>query len=203
MKRICKKCGEEKEIEEFVKNNRSKYGHTWCCLQCRRIYARVWTRTPMGNALVKRYNKTYSESHRGKATYTAYRQKNKERIAAVNRKYYLDNGKEKLTKVKKYAQRNKIKIAAYQKQYRWDRIKQCAEYQKRHYQQYRETALKYNRLRVVTLPGGYIKTKIKEQTGICHNDITSEMVDLKRMQLKFHRELIKGKEVLNEVYSNV
>ena len=35
MKRICKKCGKEKEIEEFVKNKECRYGYEFTCKQCR------------------------------------------------------------------------------------------------------------------------------------------------------------------------
>ena len=37
MKRICKKCNIEKELEEFVPNKASKDGRMWRCIECNRI----------------------------------------------------------------------------------------------------------------------------------------------------------------------
>ena len=42
--RVCSKCGEEKEIEEFVpcKPSQNKTGRRGTCRQCQAAYSRAW-----------------------------------------------------------------------------------------------------------------------------------------------------------------
>jgi len=42
MKRICKKCNESKQIEEFNKNPKSREGHVWLCKSCQKERRRLY-----------------------------------------------------------------------------------------------------------------------------------------------------------------
>jgi hypothetical protein len=56
MDRICKKCGEEKNIKEFVKTTgRSTYGRRWMCYKCRSIQDKVYRKKPANIAWFKKY----------------------------------------------------------------------------------------------------------------------------------------------------
>lgn len=41
MKRICKKCGETKSIEDFTKSPTCRYGRTFCCIDCNHTYGKL------------------------------------------------------------------------------------------------------------------------------------------------------------------
>jgi hypothetical protein len=60
MNRVCKKCGEEKPIEEFVKNKCSPRGYTFECKQCKNKRNRSYC----GNN--RQYNKEWQKKYREK-----------------------------------------------------------------------------------------------------------------------------------------
>ena len=77
--RVCKKCGDEKPIEEFAKNNKKRLRiHT--CKQCRRLYDEKY----------RELNKAEIAERKKK-----YRNKNKEYINATER-YYYEKNKERI-----------------------------------------------------------------------------------------------------------
>jgi len=66
MKRVCKKCGVEKEIEEFVKSKQCKHGYTRCCKKCKCKYVRSRKITYKTRARNRARNKRYNKSTKGK-----------------------------------------------------------------------------------------------------------------------------------------
>lgn len=44
MKRVCKKCGEEKELEEFVLHKLCKFGRGHRCKSCIKIISKTYIR---------------------------------------------------------------------------------------------------------------------------------------------------------------
>ena len=86
MTKVCTKCGEEKELDEFVKSKRGKYGKGSKCRRCRRAY----------NLKTKEHR-----SNRQKKYY----QKNKEKIKRHVRKYVEENREEVLAKKREYTKR--------------------------------------------------------------------------------------------------
>lgn len=162
MKRICKKCGEEKEIEEFIKEKNCYHGRGWRCKRCSNAYARKYRKSDRQTRLRREYAKKYYHTPKGKAYAIKH--------------YQAPKTQERL---KVYKQLPKV-IA-----------------------RERKTAKKYLKKSIDTLSDVYVRSMIKLRNDIKIKDITPQMIELKRVQLKFHRELIKGKEVLNEVYSNV
>ena len=167
MKRICKKCGEEKELEEFAKDKKCHYGRTWCCKTCLCLYHKEYNKTGKG--------KRYIESEKCKAS----------QRASSNR---YD---------RKPESKSRAKIRATK---RTQKLKQQGHYQS---EKFKTATKKYNKKKVSALSDVYIKAQISNQTDMKFQEITPQMIELKRVQLKFHRELIKGKEVLNEIHSNV
>jgi len=76
MKRICKECGEEKEIEEFVKDKTCKYGYAWDCKECRSLHERKYRQDNKEEIAIRR-----------KCRY----QKNKEYVKRYGEKYRINN----------------------------------------------------------------------------------------------------------------
>ena len=63
--KVCKKCGELRQLSEFNKDKQTKSGLSWSCRYCRREANRAYTKTPQ------------------KAAYqAAYREKNREKVLA-------------------------------------------------------------------------------------------------------------------------
>ena len=96
MKKICKKCGEEKELEEFSKDKYSKDGFTDSCKECR-----------------NKYKKENREQLRINAK--KYRIKNKEKLKIDRKIYYKKNKKEKIIKPSDINSKNRKKIVELKK----------------------------------------------------------------------------------------
>lgn len=91
MKKTCTKCGEEKELKLFVKNNRKKDGYSSWCKECKKQY------------YLNNKEEILIKSKK-------YRDENKEKISKRDKKYRIKNF-EKLKKKKKiYLKKNKEKI---------------------------------------------------------------------------------------------
>lgn len=60
----------------------------------------------------------------------------------------------------------------------------------------------YGRVKISELRNNYVKHCIRKVTGLRFKDITLEMIEIKREQLKLYRELKKSMEVLNGFNSN-
>ena len=123
-----------------------------------------------------------------------YRKNNQEKIKGKHTLYKKKN-REKIKKRKAlYRKNNQEKIRYYNRDYHRD-----------HYKNNREKGLKRSVMRCECLTDGYIKERLTRQVkgrkeSIKKLDITPEMIELKRMQLKFFRELKKGREALNELH---
>lgn len=87
MLRICKKCGEEKEIEEFSKTKNCRHGHGWTCKKCTNIY----------------YQKRMTTFQRKEFNHTYY-QANKKKLLEKSKRYQTINRKEILSYSKQYKQ---------------------------------------------------------------------------------------------------
>ena len=160
MKRICKKCGEEKELEEFVKDKRKKHGYEWRCKDCKNKYNREWDKTRSDDQKEKklRAQRIWRKTSKGKRSQKKYSRSPK-RKEANKRWHQKDESKE----------RARVNV----------------------------------KLRAKALSDSYIKSFLFATYGLRVKNITQQMIELKRIQLKFHREIKKGKGLLNEIYSNV
>jgi hypothetical protein len=91
--RICKKCGVEKQIDEFEKRQEDKDWRRWSCKDCEKkrvkIYQSEYNNKPESKLNKKLYNKKYVEE-------------NKDRIKENNSEYYKNNKEEIITKRGKY-----------------------------------------------------------------------------------------------------
>src|SRR4051812_45001643 len=62
--RQCTKCGQRKQLTEFVKDSRKKLGRGHTCTECRRKYLREWSSNPVAKAYRRAYAKSHPESVR-------------------------------------------------------------------------------------------------------------------------------------------
>ncbi len=102
MKKVCTKCGVEKELSEFCKAKLGKYGVGSSCKECR-----------------KQYYKENKENRENK--------ENKERQAECIKEYRKEN-KEKIAKwQKEYDCKNKEKKNEQHRKYDRKRVQKCAD----------------------------------------------------------------------------
>ena len=57
--RVCRKCGQEKPLEEFAKNKECVLGHSHICKQCKAEQSRKWHAANFEKA--REYNRKYRE----------------------------------------------------------------------------------------------------------------------------------------------
>lgn len=81
--RVCRKCGQEKPLSEFVKDKNCALGHTHTCKQCNREYYRKWIEANPG------YCRRWCEANPGKdrERRRKYRAKNAEKLQEKASKY--------------------------------------------------------------------------------------------------------------------
>lgn len=121
MKKICSKCGIEKDLEEFYKRKDSKDGKRseckLCCINKQNLHR-------LANIdSIKKYKAAYYKSN--KAKIKKYKFENKEKIKDYNSKYYLINKDyferyylDNKDRFVKYYENNKQRKQEYDKIYR-------------------------------------------------------------------------------------
>lgn len=57
--RVCRKCGQEKPLEEFAKNKECVLGHSHICKQCKAEQSRKWHAA--NPEKTREYNRKYRE----------------------------------------------------------------------------------------------------------------------------------------------
>ena len=99
MKKICTKCGVEKDVAEFNKDRRIKDG-----LHCK---CRLWQ-----SVLRKEYYKKHKEEE--DIAHKEYRKNNKEKLSQYNVDYYKNNIEYELNRSRVYREnhRDKTRLAA-------------------------------------------------------------------------------------------
>ena len=179
MKRICKKCGEEKEIEEFVKSKGCYHDRGWACKQCIIKYRREWRKTSLK---YKASSKAYSQTEKAKRARAKYAKTPQSK--ASKEKYEQKNGEKKRNRVKQYRKNNIDKVLLRERKWRANNKKII-----------KMASKKYNKRIISALSDTYIRGQISKR-GLARENITPQMIELKRELILFHRLL---KEVSNGI----
>jgi hypothetical protein len=138
--KTCTKCGVEKDVGEFNKNNKSKDGLCCWCSKCRKQYRED------NREKIRIKNKQYNEANSEKMK--EYYQANRDKIRIKNKEYndahreqrhakqkeYREANRDKIrTRNKEYQEANKEKLLVYAKKYREDNREKILAKQKEHY----------------------------------------------------------------------
>lgn len=102
--KICPKCEEEKTLDSFSKNRRTKDGRQVYCKKCKSTYQKVYRKTPAGRETQRRNNRTPSS----KAARKRYIKSDKGK-ESVKRYYQSDKGKQTR---KRYDKRHRNRVRA-------------------------------------------------------------------------------------------
>lgn len=127
--KICKKCGVEKELNEFHKHKDGIKGVADTCKDCRKLYYLK------NKDIINKKHRDYCNNNKEKLKthHKEYREKNKDILKIKTKKYYDDN-KEKISLLrKKHRQDNKDLYYNRGKEYREKNKEKCNEYQRKYH----------------------------------------------------------------------
>ena len=131
--KVCSKCGELKDINEFHAHKRTSDGHRSKCKECRKKYREE------NKEQIKEYNKKWREEN--KEQIKKYREENREQRKEYNKKYYEENKEQKKEYDKKYREENKEQIKEYNKKYWEENKEQEKERVKKHHEELCDKAI--------------------------------------------------------------
>ena len=99
--RVCRKCGQEKPLEEFAKNKECVLGHSHTCKHCKREHACKY-RADNHEKVLERTRKWRVDNPEKVREYDRkYRADNHEKILEYGRKHYAENSE----RYKKYSRK--------------------------------------------------------------------------------------------------
>ncbi len=101
--RVCRKCGQEKPLEEFAKNKECVLGHSHICKQCKAEQSRKWHA---------------ANPEKCREQFRKYRAANPEKCREQFRKYRAANPEKYRERSRKYRAANPEKTREYNRKYR-------------------------------------------------------------------------------------
>ncbi len=149
MKRICKKCGVEKDIEEFVPVKLCRYGRSYMCKKCKQ---KIKIESP-------------GHKERKKKSYIRHRDKN----IARQKRYNSRPGQD--LRIKKYAEKY------------------------RNTEEFKKNIIIYRE--IYNNSDCYYKKLMAMRNNIKKENITPEMIELKRESMQFKRLTKELENVIN------
>ena len=159
--RVCRKCGQEKPLEEFAKNKGCVLGRTHTCKQCE----------------AERYRKWRAANSEKRWEYNRkWRAANPEKIREIRHKWREANTEKERQRYRKWYAANTEKVRERHRKWR------AANPEK-----VREWARKSWHRMVDNINDSYLKSQLKK----CDLRITPETIEYKRIQLKLYREIKK------------
>ena len=168
--RVCRKCGQEKPLEEFAKNKECVLGHSHICKQCKAEQSRKWHAANFEKA---------REKHR------KWRAANLEKCREYDRKYYAANSEKCREYARKYYAANSEKAREKNRKWRAANLEKYRANASKYYAANLEMYRAYDRKKRENLTDGYLMDKLKR----CNLPVTPETIDYKRIQLKLYREI--------------
>lgn len=115
-KKVCIKCNEEKDLNDFEKCNKTRDGHNGKCESCnkkyKREYSKKYRQTDRAKELHKERNRKYIKTNKHKETNKKYRESEggKKASKRASKKYYESNKKELNIISKKYKHLHKKEL---------------------------------------------------------------------------------------------
>ena len=175
--KVCSKCGVEKEVGGFSPLKNAKDGFRWNCRECERAKNKAWREANQEKVRAK--NKAWREANREKARAKskAWREANPEEHRAKNKAWREANPEKARAKSKAWAEANPEKVRA--------RVKAWAEANP-------DKVRAKNKAGRDELRDSYVKHKLGVSTA------PSELIELKREQLKMHRLTKQFNQLLKE-----
>ena len=89
--RVCRKCGQEKPLEEFAKNKECVLGHSHICKQCKAEQSRKWHAANFEKARENNRKWHAANFEKAREKHRKWRAANLEKCREYDRKYYAAN----------------------------------------------------------------------------------------------------------------
>ena len=131
--RVCRKCGQEKPLEEFAKDKECVLGHSHICKQCKAERNRKW------------------------------RAANPEKVLEYKRKRYAANPEKVREYNRKWCAANPEKVLEYKRKRYAANPEKAREYKRKRYAANPEKVLEYNRKWREILSDGYLRSQLKQR----------------------------------------
>ena len=146
MTRVCKKCGIEKELEEFELDSRKKYGRTNRCRDCAREYKRLNAIKHHDRRLeeLRKWREANPEEY--KARKHAEYLRHKDKYNASSKRWYQENKELVREQGKRWRAENKEWKAERDRAYRLNNPERCKAIQRKWYKDNKEYADNKNNL---------------------------------------------------------
>ena len=123
-----------------------------------------------------------------------YRKQNRDKILEYGKEYHKQNQDKRNLESKEYYKQNRDKILKYRKEYR----EQNQDKRKEYYKQNQDKRKEYYKQNRDKLEDNYIKNSLSNISGIKFKDISPELIEAKREQIKLYRLI---KKIKNELRS--
>ena len=116
--KVCTKCNEDKPLTEYNRDKSKKDGHRNICKVCRSADGKAYRETNRDRIAASK--RAYYEANREKyaANGKAWREANSEKVAAYQKAYYEANREKYAANGKAWREANRDRFDAYQKAYR-------------------------------------------------------------------------------------
>lgn len=170
--RVCRKCGQEKPLEEFAKNKTSALGRKHICKQCNTELVLKWRA---------------ANPERVRENDRKRRAANPEKYREQYRNRYLANPEKILRRNRKWQAENAEKRREYCRKWRAANLEKVRESNRKWSAANPEKVREFGRKRREELHDSHLRSHLKK----CGLPITPETIDYKRIQLKLYREIKK------------
>lgn len=131
--RVCRKCGQEKPLSEFVKDETRELGYSYTCKHCKREHA------------------------------CKYRADNHEKILERTRKWRVDNPEKVREYDRKYRADNHEKILEYGRKHYAENSERYKKYSRKWHAANPEKVREIRRYKREILSDGYLKRQLKQR----------------------------------------
>ena len=116
--RVCRKCGQEKPLEEFAKNKECVLGHSHICKQCKAEQSRKWHAANFEKARENNRKWHAANFEKAREKHRKWRAANLEKCREYDRKYYAANSE----KCRAYDRKKRENLTD---GYLMDKLKRC------------------------------------------------------------------------------
>ena len=174
--RVCRKCGQEKPLEEFAKNKGCVLGRTHTCKQCEAERYRKWRAANSEKRW--EYNRKWRAANPEKRwEYNRkWRAANPEKIREIRHKWREANTEKERQRYRKWYAANTEKVRERHRKWRAANPEKVREWARKSWHRMADN-----------INDSYLKSQLKK----CDLPITPETIEYKRIQLKLYREIKK------------
>ena len=182
--KTCKKCGETKELQDFLKDANLKDGHSGACKECHRAYQRAWYKNNQDKCVASR--KKYYEKNKETIRVRDKARRNTDEFRA-RRRATRDLEKNKISCRKYYAENYKTKIKPRHNEY-YSRPEVIERVKELHRKDYLTKGIERNKRKIAEVTPKYVKELLRRDGTLKGVPIPEALIEVKRLQILIWRK---------------